>query len=204
MQERFSKYSTKHISFIGLLVLGSLIFMVKSSFAVSPNIVSNDIPIKINADDMVYDIDNNTVAFVGNVVVTQGEFVMRSAKMDIFMKDKEAPKENVIAPPKNVPLTGAIPVIPKQSQNTKSEENNIERIEAYDGVTFDYGPQSGTSESAVYESQKRLLTMRGNPIVKEGENVIQGNIIRYFINERRSEVIGSEGKRVEAIFSNNN
>jgi len=202
MQEQFLKCITKHLKLMGLLFLGTLSFMATPSFAVNQKLSDNDVSIKVNSDDMVYDMDDNTVTFMGNVVVTRGEFVMKSAKMKIFMKDKEAPKESVITTPQNLPLTGA----KQQTQELKNTngKNNIERIEAYDGVTFDYGSQSGKSESAVYESQTGLLTMRGNPVVREGENFIQGNVIRYFMNERRSEVMGTEKNRVEAIFNNNN
>ena len=100
-----------------------------------------------------------------------------------------------------MPLTGS--GSKKQvGSNLKTENNNIERIEAYEDVTFDYGAQSGESDSAVYEAAQGLLTMYGNPVVREGDNVIQGNTIRYYMNEKRSEVLGSDKKRVEAIFSN--
>lgn len=188
-----------HLKSLGIIFLLSFFLTAQPSFAVTPSFTDNETPVKVNADDMLYDMDKSTVTFLGNVVVTRGEFVMNSAKMTIFMQKNENKKALVPSPPKDIPLTGAAP---KAKKAKNKEQNNIERIEAYSGVTFNYGPQSGSSESAVYDAQKELLTMRGNPVVREGENIIQGNTIRYYMNERRSEVIGSEKKRVEAIFTN--
>ena len=210
MQKKKSFHSTKYINFLSLLFVGIILFMPRTTFAVSPTLADDSMPVKINSNDMVYDMDGNTVVFTGNVVVIRGEFIMKSPQMQIFMKEKgkkeKASEEEIMAPPKNMPLTGAIASsqAPTEDNKAKNQKNDIERIEAYQGVVFDYGTQSGSSESAIYDAQKGLLTMRGNPVVREGENSIQGDLILYYVNERRSEVIGSEKQRVEATFNNNN
>ena len=200
MQEPMSKHIKKRLKFIGPLILGSFIFFIDSCLAATPQILSGEIPVKVNANDMVYDMDKHTVTFTGSVVVTRGEFVMKAAEMQLFIQKSQTTKEHTA--PAILPLTGA--ALPSQTQVSMGEKNNIERIEAYDGVTFNYGPQSGASESAVYNAQKGLLTMRGNPVVREGENLIKGDTIIYYTEERRSKVIGSGKKRVEAIFNSNN
>ena len=201
MQNKDSRSITKVFIFMGVFLFGGLLFFTQPSIAVPLNMSDDEMPIKVNADDMVYDMDKNTVTFIGNVVVVRGDFVMESAKMRIFLQEKETKSKPAKTVPKNIPLTGAGKT--EKEKNPSGKNNNIERIEAFNGVEFDYGTQSGTSESAVYEAQKGLLTMRGNPVVRDGENIIQGNTIRYYMFERRSEVIGSDKKRVEAIFTNN-
>lgn len=189
---------SRHTKYLGLIFLASFFIIAKPSFAITPNFTDNEIPVKVNANDMVYDMDESTVTFLGNVVVTRGEFIMKSAKMTIFMQ-KSQDKKTITSPPKNMPLTGTAEQT--KTITKKKDQNNIERIEAYNSVTFDYGSQSGKSDSAIYDAQKELLTMYGDPIVRDGENIIQGNTIRYYMNERRSEVVGSKNKRVEAIFN---
>ncbi len=167
-----------------------------SAFALTA-LDNTDLPIKVNADDMVYSTDNSLVTFKGNVVVTRGEFIMHSKTMKIFL-NKEKDTVTTVPVNKELPLTGAAP---NDAPSTVSDTNNIEKIEADGNVNFTYGNQSGSSQRAVYEAKRGLLTMLGNPVVRDGENTIQGETIRYFVNERRSEVVGSKGKRVEAIFS---
>jgi lipopolysaccharide export system protein LptA len=42
--------------------------------------------------------------------------------------------------------------------------------------------------------------MEDNPVLMEGANKIQGEVIKLYIKENRSEVLGGKG-RVEAIFN---
>ncbi len=179
-----------------ILLISFLNFLfVTTSFGANKNFSDNDLPVKINADDMVYDIDKNKVTFSGNVVVIRGEFNMKAPKMTIFLQSGENNKQ-INVKEENIPLTGKVVKTTKKI-NT---QNKIDKIEAYNGVKFDFETQSGHSETAIYDARKGILTMKGNPVVKDGNNSIRGNTILYYLYERRSEVVGSNKKRVEAIF----
>ncbi len=95
-----------------------------------------------------------------------------------------------------MPLTGKV----EPSTKTVDTQNKINKIEAENGVRFKFENQSGHSDSAVYEADKGLLTMIGDPVVQEGKNSIRGETILYYLYERKSEVVGSQKRRVEAIF----
>lgn len=153
-----------------------------------------DAPVTVNADDMIYEMDKNTVTFVGNVNVQRGGFTMTADKMTIHMLEEE---QSINIPPKETPLTGQREESPQVSATDSSK---LERIDAVGNVKFDYDTQSGSSESATYNAKDALLTMRGNPVVRDGENFIRGHIIRYYMNEQRSEVVSEGKKRVEAVF----
>lgn len=185
-----------------LFFLFSLFFLVEPCLAapVTTNALSdNNLPIKVTADDMIYDMDKNTVDFKGNVVVVRGDFILHSKVVTIYMLDKNTNTSSTSSSNSQpTPLTG------KKSDPipTAQDSNNIEKIVASNGVTFKYGTQSGQSDNAIYQAKTGVLTMHGNPIVRDGENQIQGETIRYYMYERRSEVVGTEKKRVEAIFKN--
>ncbi len=210
VERKYLFYQPRNISFFKSFVFFFMVFlsvMLMSPKAVAiPSIDENDVPIKVNADDMVYDMEKRTVTFTGNVVVTRGDFVLNSTEMKIYLKEdtqneNKKTDEKKSSDNKNsaIPLTGETSNL---NTNPMQDENNIERIDANGNVRFKYGTQSGSSKKAVYLADKSLLTLTGNPIVKDGENTIQGETIRYYVNEKRSEVIGSKGNRVEAIFSN--
>lgn len=190
-------------------VLALLCFAVSAPFSLSvpfaqaePPIADNGLPVKINADDMEYDIDKNRVIFKGNVHVVRGDFNMTAPKMTIYIKSTktgQAEKAEVNVHHDALPLTGKVTT----DKKTVDTQNKIDRIEAENGVKFKYGTQSGHSHSATYEAGKGILTMKGDPVVEEGNNSIRGETILYYLYERKSEVVGSSKKRVEAIFESN-
>lgn len=196
----FVLFRKKSSAFFLLLFLMTLLCMQYSYALAAPrgvnNSSENNLPIKVTSDDMLYDMEKNTVDFKGNVVAVRGDFVLYAPLMTIYMLKDDAKKEEPTALPQNTPLTGRKP----DTTPSMQDDNNIEKITASHGVHFTYGTQSGSSDSAVYIAKTGVLTMYGDPIVRDGENQIQGETIRYYINENRSEVVGSGQKRVEAIF----
>ena len=166
----------------------------------APQLADNGLPVKINADDMEYDIDKNRVIFKGNVHVVRGEFNMTAPKMTIYIKTaKQAEKAEVNVNHDAIPLTGKVTT----DKKTVDTQNKIDKIEAENGVKFKYGTQSGHSHSATYDANKGILTMKGDPVVQNGNNSIRGETILYYLYERKSEVVGSHRRRVEAIFDSN-
>lgn len=167
------------------------------------NLADNGLPVKINADDMEYDLALNRVIFKGNVQVVRGEFFMTAPKMTIYIKSAkksgQAEKAEVNVHHEEIPLTGKV----ERSTKTVDTQNKIDKIEAENGVKFKYGTQSGHSQSATYDANKGILTMKGDPVVQDGNNSIRGETILYYLYERKSEVVGSQRRRVEAIFDSN-
>lgn len=161
----------------------------------------NGLPVKINADDMEYDIERNQVVFKGNVHVVRGDFFMTAPKMTIYIKSsKQAEKAEVNVHHEEIPLTGKV----EKSTKKVDAQNKIDKIEAENGVKFKYGSQSGHSQTATYEANRGVLTMKGDPVVEDGNNSIRGETILYYLYERKSEVVGSHKRRVEAIFDSSN
>lgn len=164
----------------------------------------NGLPVKINADDMEYDIERNQVVFKGNVHVVRGDFFMTAPKMTIYIKSSkqagQAEKAEVNVHHEEIPLTGKV----EKSTKKVDAKNKIDKIEAENGVKFKYGNQSGHSRTATYEANRGVLTMKGDPVVEDGNNSIRGETILYYLYERKSEVVGSHKRRVEAIFDSSN
>ncbi|HBV41615.1 MAG TPA: hypothetical protein DEB43_03085 [Desulfovibrio sp.] len=180
-----------------VFVLFCFAFAALPAYAV-PQLAEGDMPVKINADDMEYDINRSRVIFTGNVHVVRGAFDMVAPKMTVYLKNSEAKQEavQIKVQPENMPLTGKV----EPSTKTVDTQNKINKIKAENGVRFKFENQSGHSDSAVYEADKGLLTMIGDPVVQEGKNSIRGETILYYLYERKSEVVGSQKRRVEAIF----
>ena len=62
------------------------------------------------------------------------------------------------------------------------------------------GKNEGACGQLIYYVADGILRMEGNPILREGQNTVRGDIIKFYIRENRSEVLSGTQRRVEAIF----
>ena len=51
-----------------------------------------------------------------------------------------------------------------------------------------------------HQSLHNRGAMEGNPILRDGQNTVRGDVIKFYIHENRSEVLSGTQRRVEAIF----
>lgn len=140
------------------------------------------LPINIDADSMTYSPSGNEVVFRGNVVVKRTDFTLRASTIKIYMQKKK--KQNP-SPDKNL---------------APFDPGGIQKIIASGGVRMDYQGKVGTCGAATYFVNQGLLQMEGNPKLQDGKNTIKGAIIKFHLNDNRSEVIGGKSQRVRATF----
>ena len=177
-----------------LLLLAPL---AQAAYGANPQ--DEKIPVKVTADSMVYDMNGDIVHILGNVKVVRGDFTMTSKKIDLFLTKNEVKQPQGA----ELPLTGASSAGTNSASYLPTESisnSNIERIEATDDVKFKLEEQTGSSDRATYIAEQNLLILRGHAVVRDGKDFINADEIRYYIAEKRSEALGSQGKRVEAVF----
>ena len=158
-----------------ILVSLAMIFL---AFAVTAT--AADTPTDISADRLQYDMDKQTVLFEGNVQVTRPDVSMRAERISIRFANKGGASAD---------------------QPQSFEPGGVEFIEATTNVVINYSGRQGTCSRATYDVPKGLLTMEGNPVIKDGGNRIQGHTIRFNFKDNRSEVLGGAEQRVKAVFS---
>jgi lipopolysaccharide export system protein LptA len=127
-------------------------------------------PVRITADKLTYDDKHRTVSFTGNVEAVHEELNLWANELTAFFDKTGKPGEE------------------------------IDRIVASGGVRMQRGSTEGTSDSVTYMVKENLLLMEGNPVIRDGKNKVTGKIIKFYVKENRSEVVGGGGKRVEAIL----
>jgi lipopolysaccharide export system protein LptA len=142
-------------------------------------------PIRLQALTLVYDLDENTAVFQGDVEAQQADFWLWSSTLTLYLRPGDA----------NPPAAGA------GDAPAALDPGSLDRIVAEENVRFRYRTQNGTAGKATYNVDSGLLVLEGNPVLREGENSITGNVIRYYLNENRSVVDGGPQGRVEAIFT---
>ena len=134
--------------------------------------------IKILADKLIFERENNIAEFAGNVTATENGTVLKADKMQIhFANAKEESHE--------------------KSVNSK----NIKEIHATGHVNITFDDTIAVSENAVYVVSENTLILTGkNTMLTRGGNAIVGNKISIFRDDGRISVEGDSKNRVHAEF----
>lgn len=159
-------------------------------------------PIDIEADLLtVYDAKKKAT-FKGNVKVVQGTTTLRADELDVYYVGGTER------------LTGqkneAIPVANKTSEpgnkgGDDGPEARISKIEARGSVVIVSGDdQTTTSDWAIYDVPIQIVTVGGNVVLSQGQNVLKGDrlVIDLKTGESRFENTGGAGSggRIRALF----
>jgi lipopolysaccharide export system protein LptA len=127
-----------------------------------------DQPVQIEAASLEVRDKAKTATFAGDVQVVQGDTTMKCQKLVVFygqevgIAQKEAGQGSAPAPDTKPALAG-----PKGAQN-------IRRIEARGGVTVITKDQNASGDLGVYDLIAKTITLTGNVVVSQGQNVIHG------------------------------
>jgi lipopolysaccharide export system protein LptA len=126
-----------------------------------------DQPVQIEAASLEVRDKNKMATFSGDVQVVQGDTTMKCQKLVVFygqevgIAQKEA-GQGAPAPETKPALAG-----PRGAQN-------IRRIEARGGVTVITKDQNASGDLGVYDLIAKTITLTGNVVVSQGQNVIHG------------------------------
>jgi lipopolysaccharide export system protein LptA len=141
---------------------------------------SSDKPIQIEADRLEVRDAEKLAIYTGHVRVLQGDALLEAPVLRVFYtKD-----------PEQGPSGGAAQGSIAGSQVT--------RLEAGPGVTVHSGDQVATADQAVFEMATDLVTMTGNVVLTQGENVVRGE--RLVVN-LTTKIGRMEGGRVQTLIT---
>ena len=77
---------------------------------------------------------------------------------------------------------------------------DLAKVEAFGNVRILQGSRQATAAHAVYDPKTSSIVLDGSPKLMQGEDVISGKLITYYVNEQRSVVTGGPNERVEAVI----
>ncbi len=160
-------------------LLFSMLFIV--FFAVNGQVVdapaAADAPIQVEANHMTSIEKSNTVVFTGDVDAKQGDVRIRSDEMTVFYKTLEG--------------TGNQKDNKKPTQQVeKKSTQQVEKLICIGNVEVTRGEWLGTSKKMDYLSKERQVILTDNAKAWQGQNMVSGEKIIYYLDEGRSEVIG--------------
>ena len=137
-----------------------------SSLAKPGQFENKDAPVQIEAATLEVHDKSKTATFSGNVQVVQGDTTMRCRSLVVFYG-----QEVGIGEAGGEATTGA--AAKSQPGGTKGAQN-IRRIEAHGGVTVLTKDQSASGDLGIYDLKTKTITLSGNVVVSQGQNVIHG------------------------------
>ncbi len=161
---------------------------------------NSDKPIDIVADVLEVDDQKKIAVFKGNVSATQGDFNLRAKELQVTYaaKEKEA-TEQPVASGGLVPGGGA----------------DITQIDAKGKVLVQTkDSQTATSDWAIFDVKKQLVTIGGDVVLTQGTNTIKGSRLVIDLKsglsrfETGGDIAGASGgqvkERLRAIFTPKN
>jgi lipopolysaccharide export system protein LptA len=126
---------------------------------------NKDAPVQIEAATLEVHDKPKTATFSGNVQVVQGDTTMRCRSLVVFYGQEVGIGSGAEA------TTSATVKTP--AGGTKSAQN-IRRIEARGAVTVLTKDQSASGDLGIYDLKTKTITLSGNVVVSQGQNVIHG------------------------------
>ena len=148
-------------------------------------------PIVIKSNTLEFDHQRKMVTFSGKVDAKRDDWAIECHKMVVYYgeKSKESTqKENM--------------KIEKIVESAQQQSMKIEKIVAQGDVRITR--QSGglvTAQEATYYWDEERVVLTGKPVIQQGDDFVEGNVVTLFLKENRSLVEGSGDNRVRAVIS---
>ena len=124
---------------------------------------NQDQPVQIEAASLEVHDKSKTATFSGNVQVVQGDTTMKCQTLVVFYGREVGIAQNA-APATDTKTAGV----------TQKGAQDIRRIEARGGVTVVTKDQNASGDLGVYDLPSKTITLTGNVVVSQGQNVIHG------------------------------
>ncbi|MDR3630350.1 MAG: lipopolysaccharide transport periplasmic protein LptA [Desulfocapsaceae bacterium] len=137
---------------------------------------AEDLPIQVEANRMLSVEKNNTVQFSGDVDARQGNVRIRCDEMTVYYSQAEK-------------ITGP----------AENKSQQVEKLTCDGNVEVSKDDWLGSSQNMVYLKKVRQVILTGRAKAWQGQNMVSGDKIIYYIDQGRSEV---EGGRPEATLRN--
>lgn len=170
-----------HFVALAVLLLNLLIPAVASAQQARPKLPGgNDVPTVIKSDSLEIDNKRRVVRFAGNVEATRGDVVIRCSNMLVHYRESETQKQKNAVDQKGLRIDR---IVAKGDVRVRRAEGG-----------------EATAEEAVYYQDTEKIVLTGKPVVKQGEDFVEGGVITLFLKEDRSLVEGSKEQKVRAVL----
>lgn len=183
----------------GLLVAGPVLAQQQAQSKGQPNALqgfsqNRDQPVHIEAATLEVRDKEKVATFSGDVRVKQGDTGLRSKVLVVFYEQDNAADAKGADKNKTATMTAATP--------GPNGEQRIKRLEARGAVVVTQKDQTATGELAIFDMKTNTVTLTGNVIMTQGQNVLRGDKLMVDMTTGVSRVeSGKNGSgRVQGLF----
>lgn len=134
--------------------------------------LNSNAPVDVGADRVEVQDRADRAILSGNVVATQGNMRMNSARLTVLYANSGG-----------------------------SAGTQIRRLEASGGVTLRTPTETARSQFAIYDVPRRIITMIGGVNLDQGANHVQGGRLVLDLDSHRAVMDGGAGGRVTGRFT---
>ncbi len=154
-------------------------FVCLSSIAVAEAPVKGKSPITIESDRLETFEKGKLVVFSGHVKADKDTTVIHCDELSIFYQQKDGSGKEA---------------------DGEMQSADIERIEAKENVTIKGDNGILTGDHAVLYNKSQKVVMTGRAVMKDGDNIIQGDRITFFLSEGKGVVESLKKNKVKATI----
>jgi lipopolysaccharide export system protein LptA len=160
-------------------------------------------PIEIKSNSLEFDNQRKTVTFSGHVEAKREDWTIQCQKMIIYYKEKDPAQKEGIMDEKNKASGQKVSTKEEIGNDFSHKENmQLDKIVAKGDVRVTRADGGmATAEEATYYWGDERVVLTGKPVVKQGDDFVEGSVVTLFLKENRSVVEGSGDTRVRAVIS---
>ena len=146
---------------------------------------NRDKPVHIEAATLEVRDKDKVATFSGNVRVTQGDTGLRCKSLLVFYEQDDGNKTGM-----------------KAANPGPGGQQQIKRLEAKGGVIVTQKEQTVTGETGLFDIRSNTVTILGNVVMTQGQNVLRGDRLVVDLTTGTSRVeAGKTGQgRVQGLF----
>ena len=143
-------------------------------------------PVQIEAGALEVRDKDKVATFSGNVKVVQGDTVMRCKSLVVFYEQQNKDGQAAQTMKAATPGPGG--------------SSQISRLEATGGVTVNQKEQTATGDSALFDMKANTVTLKGNVVVSQGQNVMRGDRLVVNLTTGVSQVLAGQSSPVKVLI----
>ncbi len=149
---------------------------------------NRDKPIRIDAASLEVRDKEKAATFSGNVKVVQGDTTMYCKVLLVFYDQDQ---------PGGAQNKGAM----KSASPGPGGSSSVRRLEAKGGVRVEQKDQVVTGDTGIFDTKSNLVTVNGNVVLTQAQNVLKGDKLVVDMTTGVSRVESAPGKGVSALIN---
>jgi lipopolysaccharide export system protein LptA len=142
-------------------------------------------PVQIEAGALEVRDKDKVATFSGNVKVVQGDTVMRCKALVVYYEQQG---QAAGAPAMKAATPGP------------GGSSQISRLEATGGVTVNQKEQTATGDKALFDMKANTVTLQGNVVVSQGQNIMRGDRLVVNLTSGVSQVYAGQSSPVKVLI----